>query len=500
MSQPAIPPQGNLPAPVPGQTILEPSPMGLGELFTTSWRALKRAPGLLLGITVAQVVAVTAIMLAGMAVVAAGFGLLGLSPAGFTDGTIGSGLNEQLTLAILAAVVAFILVFLAAALVNSKLAGMQYAAVDQLARGLRPTWDSTHRATRGVARRALTLVALYLVAVLVFFGVLAAFIAVVAAGTWQAGGSGDGRGAAAAVGIGLLCLPLLYAAVMYLAVRLLYTMAALAIEGRSGMDALRRSLELTKGRFWATLGYLIVGMLIPSFVSGILQTVLSPGLYAADEYGNPEPNMVVLGLVLLLATLVSLATAVWQVVYVAMMYIDEVRRREMARLAPAWNWSHGAPGLAGPGAGMQPGQPPLGWRQANEQPWQQPGQPPQPWQPTDAQPWQQPGQPPQPWQQPQQPWAQSGVPDAYASVDPGAVASPTEPPRNPWAAPTGGDPGTPGQATGDEPTRQLDDEPTQQLGDEPTRQLGDESTRQLPVGEPTHPDRRDPWAEPGDQR
>ena len=254
MSQPAIPPQGNLPAPVPGQTILEPSPMGLGELFTTSWRALKRAPGLLLGITVAQVVAVTAIMLAGMAVVAAGFGLLGLSPAGFTDGTIGSGLNEQLTLAILAAVVAFILVFLAAALVNSKLAGMQYAAVDQLARGLRPTWDSTHRATRGVARRALTLVALYLVAVLVFFGVLAAFIAVVAAGTWQAGGSGDGRGAAAAVGIGLLCLPLLYAAVMYLTVRLLYTMAALAIEGRSGMDALRRSLELTKGRFWATLG------------------------------------------------------------------------------------------------------------------------------------------------------------------------------------------------------------------------------------------------------
>ena len=482
MSQPAIPPQGNLPAPVPGQTILEPSPMGLGELFTTSWRALKRAPGLLLGITVAQVVAVTAIMLAGMAVVAAGFGLLGLSPAGFTDGTIGSGLNEQLTLAILAAVLAFILVFLAAALVNSKLAGMQYAAVDQLARGLRPTWDSTHRATRGVARRALTLVALYLVAVLVFFGVLAAFIAVVAAGTWQAGGSGDGRGAAAAVGIGLLCLPLLYAAVMYLTVRLLYTMAALAIEGRSGMDALRRSLELTKGRFWATLGYLIVGMLIPSFVSGILQTVLSPGLYAADEYGNPEPNMVVLGLVLLLATLVSLATAVWQVVYVAMMYIDEVRRREMARLAPAWNWSHGAPGLAGPGAGMQPGQPPLGWRQANEQPWQQPGQP------------------PQPWQQPQQPWAQSGVPDAYASVDPGAVASPTEPPRNPWAAPTGGDPGTPGQATGDEPTRQLDDEPTQQLGDEPTRQLGDESTRQLPVDEPPRPDRRDPWAEPGDQR
>ncbi|GAA1391174.1 glycerophosphoryl diester phosphodiesterase membrane domain-containing protein [Luteococcus peritonei] len=463
MSLPSLPdPSG--PPPVP--SILERSPMGIGELFTTSWRALRRAPGLLVGLMLVQVVLVWVAVALGVGVFVALVGLDAL------DQPAGTDMGPHLPRIIIAGIISGLLCPALIAAASIKLTAMQVSAVDQLARGTRPSWSSTKAATRGVIGRALVLLGLGLVAALVMLSVIGLVIGLFAVALDSADQGGSSGGAALAGILMAAVIVAVYIGIIYLSVRLVYANAVLALEGRSGLDVLRRSLQLTKGSFWRTLGFYIVGMLVPSFASSAVQMVLSPAVAASatpDAQGNMEPNLVALAIVGLLTLLVSLATAIWGVVYVTVMYIDAVRRKEIERLAPAGTST--APvfipgnqmtGLQQPGwPQQQPGQ--QQWdQQAPQQQWggtPQPGAWPQQGSPWPAQPQQQGGQWPNQPQQPGQ-WP--------APSDNQAPAQPTPEQGSTWPQPS------------DEPTAQIP---------------GEEPTRQLPPDEP-----RNPWAPPQDRR
>ena len=69
------------------------------------------------------------------------------------------------------------------------------------------------------------------------------------------------------VGIGLFFgFLLLILPGVYLMVRWTFCELLVITEGAAAMDAVRRSMELTKGKFWRILGYLVVGSLPVVFV------------------------------------------------------------------------------------------------------------------------------------------------------------------------------------------------------------------------------------------
>ena len=69
---------------------------------------------------------------------------------------------------------------------------------------------------------------------------------------------------------------------IWLSVAWALAVPALLFEGGRPWSALRRSFELVKGRWWGVCGVLVVGVLLVSFVAGILQAVLQivPALLA----------------------------------------------------------------------------------------------------------------------------------------------------------------------------------------------------------------------------
>ncbi len=87
----------------------------------------------------------------------------------------------------------------------------------------------------------------------------------------------NGGGTIAALGIlfsfGLFVLALI--AIIYFAVRLLFTSQAVMVEDHGAIAAIRRSWRLTQGYFWRTLGILAVVVLIVMLISAIPASVIT---------------------------------------------------------------------------------------------------------------------------------------------------------------------------------------------------------------------------------
>ena len=97
----------------------------------------------------------------------------------------------------------------------------------------------------------------------------------------------------------LIFLAVLYGAVvligfLFIVIPGIYLWGALAVvvpvlivEGRGGFDALGRSQELVKGRWWATIGALLLGVVVTSGVAlglGALAGLLQSGVSSPDAY------------------------------------------------------------------------------------------------------------------------------------------------------------------------------------------------------------------------
>lgn len=382
-------------APTP---LLKPSPIDISGLFSGTWAIFKQKFGLFLLIMLGGFVAA---VVASLLYVVLLIGLVGGLAAG--------GAPPVGAIAVLS--VGYIVLLIGIALVMYKAEGMVVYAAYETAQGHTPTFSSVLKDTKGFLPRMMVLL---LLGVLVSLLILGLYIAIVVAMVGSSISNNDPSAAIAAAGVVIMLSFLLLPVMYYFMVKLIYVLPAVAIEQLDGISALKRSWTLTKGAFWRTLGYLLLAAVllgvIQTIISSISQIFMIPLVQSAQlNPSSNDPAQVLTALSAMIPALLipSIITLLFEVlaiplllVYVTVMFIDQVRRSEL----PA-GYTGGYVPPSGPGY-PQPGYPQQGYPQQGypQQGYpQQPGYPPQQGYP------QQPGYPAAPETPPQ---AGDGYPPA----------------------------------------------------------------------------------------
>ena len=317
----------------PGQLALGDVLSGVLQLYRRGWKLfilLALLPALIIGLAV-TVYVVAAIVLAGSAFWEQG----SMDALGRVAGTL-----------IVLTLLLFVVMFGAIALQYKYYGMIALGAVD-LVNGRTPTFSDLSARTRGVALRALGVIIALGVAGIVGWAVVAALFM---APLMMAGESVSGSGAAQAL-IGILLVLVVMVAALVLSVRWLYFVPVLAVEGLGGFESLRRSWQLTRGEFWRTLGWYVVGSLLVGIPSAALSAISQP---AFSRAGGNDPGAVAFPMLLvgLLSLAVGVVTAPFLELYRAVMYIDQLRRADGTVAAPPYGgWPQ--PGAAQYGSPQQ---------------------------------------------------------------------------------------------------------------------------------------------------
>jgi hypothetical protein len=370
--------------------------MDLSGVFAGTFNAFKQRPWLLILISLLPTLVSIAFVV-----------VLGLGMAGLVAGAIAD--PRSLWASIPGLVISMIVGLCVIALATIKAQGMTTLAAYEIAQGQRPDFGGVWKRSRGFLPRMAPVIAILFVAFAALYGIMLALV-------FSMVGSLDGNSGARAAGSAALLFLFIIVLIpvgIFLQTKFLYTVPAIAIEETGGIDGMKRSWTLTRGAFWRTLGYYLVASLavgvIASVVSGVVQVPLT-GLSRVQDVNSPGQAAAVVALVPLyliaasIQLLLQLVTQPFIYTYVAYMFIDQVKRTELA--ASGSYGSYGQPGAyyAAPDQYYgQPGQP------YPPQPGQlyPPAQPPQPGQPYP------PAQPPQPpqdggWQPPTTPQPPQG--------------------------------------------------------------------------------------------
>ena len=374
--------------------------MGLGDVLSAAFAILKKKLWLFVGLALIPQVIVYAAVIVGVIVMATGLAAQAGQSSPSPTAVLGAFVPGTIIMLVGALVAAF---------VQLKMYGMMAAAAHETAAGGDPTFASTSEQSRGLMGRVIPV---YLLGVLVGLVVVGIVSLPMILGIAGAASSSNNETVMAAVmsGVALTMLLMIgvYIGIFFLIVKFLYFMPVLAVERLGGMDALRRSWRLTRGSFWRTLGFYLIGAMIVSGASFVAQMIgqvvsmLFQGTGSAN--GSDDPAAVAAQLVAVLPALIvtmlfqlaiSLLSYPFLLSYTTVMYIDQVRR-DAGAVAVPYGLPYGsmyapAPGQMGaPGA---PGAPQVqpGY-QATGQPWQTsmpgaPAAPPAPVSPTPVNPW-----------------------------------------------------------------------------------------------------------------
>lgn len=353
-------------APTP---VLRPSPLDIPGLFSASIEAIKRRFGLLALITLLPSIVI-------LLVVAGATMLLLPSVFAFVDG--------DGTAAPLGVIIgAFVLVagMIVALLVQVKSLGMLSLAAYEIAQGERPDFRGVLARSRGFLPRMASVIAITVGAVVALYVVSIALVV-------GFGSVRSGRGFAGAFAVIMMVLLAMIPLGIFLAIKFLYTVPAVAIEELGGIEAMKRSWLLTRGSFWRTLGYALVAYLAVWAVSYVVSTVgqvvvfpfsmtmaaIGESSDAAQVFAGLAALVPAMAILFAVQVAVQLVTYPFQHSYVTYMFIDQVRRSDLPA-AP----TYGYPGATGYYAqpGQYYGQPPQGyptqWSPDPGRGWQQPG-------------------------------------------------------------------------------------------------------------------------------
>jgi hypothetical protein len=329
----------------PGREIVPAYPYDLGEVMAGSFRAIRRRPGLFFGLTLVGLATAAVVLLV------LGLGFLGT----LRDSLEGSSVEDQ-TGTLVAIALLFGAGMIVAGLVQLKANGMLSLATKELADGREPTLGGLWSGTRGFVPKVVLLAIVFYLALIVVVGLLVVVVAAAAAS--GSDGAGVVTGLLVIVGF-LVFIPV----AIFLWVRLLYVLPVLAIERTPAFAALGRSWRLTAGRFWRTLGYILVATLVVI----IVQAVISLPFQVSGATTQPRGDLTVAQLNDLLlegalsigaGLLSSFVTAPFMAAYQALMYVDAQRRTDQP---PGYGYGYGpgyGPGTSGPGYGPGSGTPP----------------------------------------------------------------------------------------------------------------------------------------------
>ncbi|SDQ80256.1 hypothetical protein [Microbacterium sp. cf332] len=307
------------PAPRPG--IIPLHPLSFGVILGRSFSALRQNPRVLLGF--ALVVQTAAILLATAGIVTVGFATFGrlasLQPGTDEFETVLAG-----SIAISGATA--LVLSLASSALGVIVQGVVVSEVAQAVLAEKHTLATLWGRVKPVAGRLIGYAALVFLIVAVVVGILAAgIVALTVSVGWV--------GIVLAIVLALSSIPLS----LWLSTKLLLVPAAIVLEHATVFGAISRSWTLTRGRFWPTLGIIVVismsfGILaqvisVPfSFVTMGLTSVITPT-------GDPEPGQIIALLVGTLfaqafVTLIQTIAVIVQSTAGALVYVDCRMRRE----------------------------------------------------------------------------------------------------------------------------------------------------------------------------
>jgi membrane-anchored glycerophosphoryl diester phosphodiesterase (GDPDase) len=380
--------------------LLRPSPLDISGLFAGSFEALKRRFGLFILLTLTP-----SLLLLAMFIAAAVVG----GSAAFT--------RSQSAVVTSLIIVAVILALggLVVALVQLKMYGMMSQGAYEIAQGQRPDFKGLLARTTGFLPRLLPVIAIFFGAVIVFYLVL---IALMWSAFSNASSSSDPSGAILGL-FGVMALLTIVGVPLAIVLwtKLLYVVPAVAVEQRGGVDAMKRSWQLTRGSFWRTFGYAVLPQLAVTAVLWVVNAItqLAGGFLGGTMPSNPTPGETMAYLLamiplftvtMVLQVAVQLFTTPFLQTYYTYMFIDQVRRSELS----AQQYGYGQAPYGQPGYGQQPyGQPGYGQPGTGQSGYGQPsyGAPaPQPGQPYgQTGPVQHPGEPAAGPEYPDQPYS-----------------------------------------------------------------------------------------------
>jgi hypothetical protein len=292
-------------------------PLGFGDILEGAFAALRRNPKAFLGLALLTSLVVLLIFgaLAALAYIVAT--QLGDSTS---TGAVVVGL-----------VGGFTLVYAVTAITSVALTGILAYPVGEGVLGRRPSAGETWRRTRRMVPRLAGLCLVLFVPTVLVIGGLVALAA------WAFSSGSDGLGGLAVFGVVATVL-----ALAVVAVRLAMSTPALVLEDLGVVASLRRSWALTRGRFWRTLGMLVVAGLLVGLVQQVVgfgvQVVgtvlgLAIGSTLAGENGEAVTMVVTVAFVVVGSLVASMVCQPFLAAVTALLYTDARIRKEGFDLA-----------------------------------------------------------------------------------------------------------------------------------------------------------------------
>jgi hypothetical protein len=337
--------------------------MELSGLFSGAITIFRKRLGLL--ISLALVPALISFLLLGgsFAVIAAGVGQLrDFRSAAFQ--TIEMGL-------VALAVASFV-----SLLVQFKVYGLISTASYQVAQGQEPSLGSLLAHTKGLLPRLAGVIAIFVGLTLAVYALIAVLLFSLAATSY---GSSDSRAVTALVGVTILVFLVLMPLIFFVQIKLLYLLQAASLEQITGVAAMKRSWQLTKGAFWRTFGYYLIASAAVAAVSYVVSMItqvltmpmmLNQSTGTSDSLSTLFAAIPAMAISMVLQSVVQAFTIPFIQAYITCMFIDQVRRSEMP---PGFPGGFGvAPGYGYP-TGNYPPAPPQSY--PPQVPWQQPAPP-----------------------------------------------------------------------------------------------------------------------------
>ncbi|MDA0632810.1 glycerophosphoryl diester phosphodiesterase membrane domain-containing protein [Nonomuraea sp. MCN248] len=244
-----------MPALRPG--IIPLRPLGLGDIYDGTIKLIRSNPKAVLGLS-----AVAALLVAIPVAVGQGFVFGTMTPYldestafGAGDPALTSGsLVAQLAGSLVSAAISFVAV--------TVLTGVLTRILGRAVFGGRITAQEAWRTTKSRLPALFGVVALQGLIMLVPAAVTVAVLAVAITAGVSAG---------ATIVVFLLMFLLSLAYVLFFRARFAFAPAAVVLEGRGPIDAMRRSWSLVTGQFWRVLGILVLTMLIVGLITTVLQ-------------------------------------------------------------------------------------------------------------------------------------------------------------------------------------------------------------------------------------
>lgn len=346
--------------------VLRPSPQDLGDVFANAFLVFRSRFGLLVLITLIPMLFTIVPVIA----IVVGAGAMAAAAAHADGGAVMGSFGVTFALAIVAMIIGILLSYKAQAMVS--------AATYEIGQGHQPTFRSLLSQTKGFLPRFALVLLLFVALGALLAGVIAAIVMGIVGA--QANSGTDAAGIIVAMA-GLAFIVIIAAVVIgiFLTVKLLYVVPAIALEGLGARAGISRAWNLTKRAFWRTLGYYLVCAIAISVVDNVATSIprftLSPMAGFTENSNDARVILASLAavapmliLTMLLAAVVSAVTTPFKQIYVTVMYLDQLGRTELPVGSPApAPWAppppqppadHWTPGPTMPDGGFPPPPPP----------------------------------------------------------------------------------------------------------------------------------------------